>query len=48
VREVFFEGFRMLRGQFGALVESDDTRADLIRVIEAFRAFALANPCSPK
>jgi AcrR family transcriptional regulator len=44
VREVFFEGFRLLRRDFGRLAESSDPRADLVGVIEACRAFACANP----
>jgi AcrR family transcriptional regulator len=44
VREVFFEGFRLLRWDFGRLEESSDPRADLAGVIEACRAFACANP----
>jgi AcrR family transcriptional regulator len=44
LREVFFEGFRLLRQHFGQLEESADPRADLIAVIEAFRAFARQSP----
>jgi len=44
VREIFFEGFRMLRRQFDRLAESDDPRADLARVMQAFRAFIRENP----
>jgi AcrR family transcriptional regulator len=44
VREVFFEGFRLLRRHFDQLEESGDPRGDLIAVIEAFREFARANP----
>jgi AcrR family transcriptional regulator len=44
LREVFFEGFRLLRQHFGQLEESADPRADLIAVIEAFRAFAGQSP----
>ena len=44
VREVFFEGFRLLRRQFDQLAESSDPRADLVGVIEAFRGFARGNP----
>ena len=32
VREIFFEGFRMLRRRFDRLAETDDPRADLARV----------------
>jgi AcrR family transcriptional regulator len=44
LREVFFEGFRLLRQHFGRLEESADPRGDLVAVIEAFRAFARQNP----
>jgi AcrR family transcriptional regulator len=44
VREIFFEGFRMLRRNFDAIAESDDPRADLARVMQAFRAFIRENP----
>jgi AcrR family transcriptional regulator len=44
VREVFFEGFRLLGECFGRLRESDDPRADLLRALEVFRAFARENP----
>ena len=44
IREVFFEGFRLLGGCFGRLRESDDPRADLLRAVQVFRAFASDNP----
>jgi AcrR family transcriptional regulator len=44
VREVFFEGFRLLGDRFGRLRESDDPRADLLRAIQAFRIFVRENP----
>ena len=44
VREIFFEGFRMLRRRFDALAETRDPRADLARVLSEFRAFIRANP----
>lgn len=44
VREIFFEGFRMLRRRFDELAESGDPRSDLARVLQAFRAFIRANP----
>jgi AcrR family transcriptional regulator len=44
VREIFFEGFRMLRRRFDPLVDSADPRADLVRVIETFRAFVRDSP----
>jgi AcrR family transcriptional regulator len=39
VREVFFEGFRLLGGQLEALSESDDPRADLLRLVAIYRGF---------
>jgi AcrR family transcriptional regulator len=44
VREVFFEGFRLLGDRFGRLQESDDPRADLLHAVQAFRIFARDNP----
>ena len=44
VREIFFEGFRLLRRRFDPLAETADARADLVRVIEALRAFIRENP----
>jgi AcrR family transcriptional regulator len=44
VREMFFEGFRMLRRRFDQLGESDDSRADLVRVVETVRGFVRDNP----
>jgi AcrR family transcriptional regulator len=44
VREVFFEGFRLLQRRFDQLEESDDPRVDPIRVIEVFRVFLRENP----
>lgn len=44
VREVFFEGFRLLGDRFARLRESDDPRADLLRAVGAFRIFARDNP----
>ncbi len=44
VRETFFEGFRLLRRHFDRLTDSDDPRADLERVIAAFRDFVRRNP----
>ena len=39
VREVFFEGFRKLRRCFDPIEDTSDPRADLLRVVDAFRAF---------
>ena len=44
VREVFFEGFRQLRRRFDQLDDTDDPRADLVRLFEVFRAFVRENP----
>lgn len=44
VRDVFFEGFRLLRRRFDALDEPADPRAGVVAVIQAFRAFARDNP----
>lgn len=44
VREVFFEGFRLLGGRFGALAETGDPRRDLIEVTRAFRGFVRDYP----
>jgi AcrR family transcriptional regulator len=44
VREIFFEGFRMLRREFDEIAETDDPRADLARAMQAFRAFIRKNP----
>lgn len=43
VREIFFEGFRMLRRRFDLLAPTDDPRADVIKVIQAFRDFVREN-----
>src|SRR6266704_7211669 len=44
VREVFFEGFRLLGRHLGRLADSSDPRRDLVSVIEVFREFVRANP----
>jgi AcrR family transcriptional regulator len=44
VREVFFEGFRLLGDSFGRLPESDDPRADVLLTVQALRTFVRANP----
>jgi AcrR family transcriptional regulator len=44
VREIFFEGFRMLRRRFDELPETGDARAELVRVLQSFRGFIAANP----
>jgi AcrR family transcriptional regulator len=44
VRELFFEGFRLLRSQLDEAVASEDPRTDLLHTLEAFRAFMRDNP----
>jgi AcrR family transcriptional regulator len=44
VREMFFEGFRMLSRRLGELSPSGDPRADMIAVIPVLRVFAQDNP----
>jgi AcrR family transcriptional regulator len=44
VREVFFEGFRLLRRYLDALVDSDDPRADLVELLQIYRRFMGENP----
>jgi AcrR family transcriptional regulator len=44
VREVFFEGFRLLRTYFERLEDSNDPRADLVRLAAIFREFVRQNP----
>jgi AcrR family transcriptional regulator len=44
VREVFFEGFRLLGRALGELAETSDPRADVAAVMGVFRRFSLAHP----
>ncbi|REE96827.1 TetR/AcrR family transcriptional regulator [Thermomonospora umbrina] len=44
VREVYFEGFRLLRAHFDRLAATDDPRADLLALAAAFREFLCGNP----
>ncbi len=44
VREVFFEGFRLLRRRFDQVEASEDPRSDLVHLIEVFRSFVCDNP----
>ena len=44
VREVFFEGFRLLRRRLDRIEVSDDPRRDVVRVVRVFRAFVRENP----
>lgn len=44
VREVFFEGFRLLGRHLDTLDDSDDPRADLVSLARIYRTFAQENP----
>lgn len=44
VREVFFEGFRMLHRRLQPLEPTADARADLVSVVSVLRTFARDNP----
>ena len=44
IREVFFQGFRMLGDDLSALPSTADPLDALRRLVEAFRRFVLANP----
>ena len=44
VREVFFEGFRLLGRSLGELAETSDPRADVAAVMGVFRRFSLTQP----
>jgi AcrR family transcriptional regulator len=44
IREVFFQGFRMLGDDLSALVPTEDPLEDLRRLAETFRQFVVANP----
>jgi AcrR family transcriptional regulator len=44
VREMFFEGFQILRQRLDELGTSDDPRADMVAVIPVLREFAQDNP----
>ena len=44
VRELFFEGFQLLRRALDAAPESDDPRDDLLQLVAAYRGFVRANP----
>jgi AcrR family transcriptional regulator len=44
VREVFFEGFRELRRHFDQLGDTDNPRADVVRVVTTLRRFVGDNP----
>ncbi len=44
VREVFFQGFRLLHREMDGLAESEDPRADLIELVAVYRGFVRRNP----
>jgi AcrR family transcriptional regulator len=44
VREIFFEGFRMLRQRLDKLAVTGDPRADMMAVMPVLREFARKNP----
>jgi AcrR family transcriptional regulator len=44
LREVFFEGFRLLRQRLDELPRTDDPRADLIALADAYRDFIREHP----
>jgi AcrR family transcriptional regulator len=44
VRELFFEGFRQLRGRLDGLQDSTDPIADIVSIFDTFRTFANENP----
>jgi AcrR family transcriptional regulator len=43
IRELFFEGFRLLRLHLEAFVETGDPRADVIQIVELYRGFIREN-----
>jgi AcrR family transcriptional regulator len=44
LREVFFEGFRLLHRHLDAAPRTDDPRADLVTLLRRYREFVRANP----
>ncbi len=44
VREVFFEGFRLLRHRLGGLADSEEPLSDLVRLLRIYRSFIRENP----
>jgi AcrR family transcriptional regulator len=44
VREVFFQGFRMLRRHLGAIAQTEDPRADVMQLMALYRSFVRQNP----
>jgi AcrR family transcriptional regulator len=43
IRELFFEGFRLLGLRLETFVESEDPRADVIQIVELYRGFIREN-----
>jgi AcrR family transcriptional regulator len=43
IRELFFEGFRLLRQHLETFVETEDPRADVIQIVELYRGFIREN-----
>ena len=43
IRELFFEGFRLLHRHLETFVETDDARADAVQVVELYRGFIREN-----
>ena len=48
IRELFFEGFRLLHSQLETFVETEDPRADVIQVVELFGASSARTVSSRK
>lgn len=44
IRELFFEGFRLLHSHLETFAETDDPRADLVGLVELYRGFIHENP----
>jgi AcrR family transcriptional regulator len=43
IRELFFEGFRLLHRHLETFVETDDPRADAVQIVELYRGFIRTN-----
>ena len=48
VREVFFEGFRLLAADLEAFEPGEDPRADLVDLLQGFRRFYRGTRCWPR
>jgi AcrR family transcriptional regulator len=44
IRELFFEGFRLLQRHLETFVETEDPRADVVALVELYRGFIRENP----